>query len=73
LQKRPDLSQQGSPGMDTRVATVARWEVEMKEGEITKGEELSVARRRRGNLDRHRERTAIVLLGLEREVERKVE
>jgi hypothetical protein len=39
--------------MDTRVATVARWEVEMKEGEITKGEELSVARRRRGNLDRH--------------------
>jgi hypothetical protein len=39
--------------MDTRVATVARWKVEVQEGEITKGEELRVARRRRGNLDRH--------------------
>jgi hypothetical protein len=39
--------------MDTRVATVARWKVEVKEGEITKGEELRVARRRRGNLVRH--------------------
>jgi hypothetical protein len=38
--------------MDTRVATVARWKVEVKKGEITKGEELRVARRRRGNLDR---------------------
>ncbi len=53
MQKRPDISQQGSPGMDTRVATIACWKVEVKEGEITKGEELRVARRRRGNLDRH--------------------
>ncbi len=72
MQKRPDISQQGSPGVDTRVATVACWEVEVKEGEITKGEELRVARGRRGNLDRHT-RMAMVLLGLEREVERKVE
>jgi hypothetical protein len=39
--------------MDTRVATVARWQVEVKKGEVTKGEQLRVARRRRGNLDRH--------------------
>ncbi len=53
MQKRPDISQQGSPGVDTRVATIASWMVEVKEGEVTKGEELKVARRRRGNLDRH--------------------
>ncbi len=39
--------------MYTRVATVARRKVEMKEGEVTKGEQLRVARRGRGDLDRH--------------------
>jgi hypothetical protein len=39
--------------MDTRVATVARWKVEVKEGEVAKGEQLRVARRGRGDLNRH--------------------
>ncbi len=39
--------------MYTRVATVARRKVEMKKGEVTKGEQLRVARRGRGDLDRH--------------------
>ncbi len=39
--------------MYTRVATVACWKVEMKKGEVTKGEQLRVARRGRRNLDRH--------------------
>jgi hypothetical protein len=53
LKKRPDISQQGSPSVDTRVATIARWKVEVKEGEVTKGEQLRVARRGRGDLNRH--------------------
>jgi hypothetical protein len=53
LQKRPDISQQGSPSVYTTVATIASWKVEVKEGEIAKGEQLGVARRRRGDLDRH--------------------
>ncbi len=39
--------------MHTRVAAIARRKVEMQEGEITKGEKLGVARRGRGDLDRH--------------------
>jgi hypothetical protein len=39
--------------MDTRVATIARWKVEVEEGEVTKGEQLRVARRGRGDLNRH--------------------
>ncbi len=39
--------------MHTRVATVARRKLEVKKGEITKGAQLRVARRGRGDLDRH--------------------
>jgi hypothetical protein len=53
LKKRPDISQQGSPSVDTRFVTIARWKVEVKEGEVTKGEQLRVARRGRGDLNRH--------------------
>jgi hypothetical protein len=53
LKKRPDISQQVSPSMNTRVATIACWKVEVKEGEVTKGEQLRVAGRGRGDLNRH--------------------
>ncbi len=74
MQKRPDISQQGSLGMDTRVAIVARWQVEVKEGEVAKGEQLRVARRGRGDLNRHTREDGNGPLGPGNpEVERKVE
>jgi hypothetical protein len=39
--------------MNTRVATIARRKVEMKEGEVAKAEQLRVARGGRGDLNRH--------------------
>jgi hypothetical protein len=53
LEKRPNISQEGSPLMYTRVAPVARRKVEMKKGEVTKGEQLRVAGRGRGDLNRY--------------------
>jgi hypothetical protein len=64
MKNRPDVLQKGSPGPHTRIATVARREVEVEEGEFAKGEELRVARGGGRDLNRYAVKDSNCPLGL---------
>ncbi len=40
---RPEITSDGDPGGDTRIASIASRKVEMQEGEVTNREDLGVA------------------------------
>ena len=53
LQVRPEPQKEGRASPHPRVPAVARRKIEVKKGEGTKGQQLRVARREGGDLDRY--------------------